>query len=228
MRSTKFLPAVALLATATATATAVTGLAAVPSRPPVPAQPEGAAYGVAATGPVRLPATPAVVSRGAEVRKSLAHENRTKLFSATAMDTRAASRHARSTVKDLKVPGAALSADAVSARCRGGRGSARLANTVIDGKKMGVRPRANSVVPVKIPGVGTAQVTLNKQQRLRDGRLAVTAVEAKVPMGRRGTETIRTGAVTCGRATHKHGGPTSPNSPGAPAGPGTPAKPVAP
>ncbi|XVQ10690.1 choice-of-anchor P family protein [Spirillospora sp. CA-255316] len=235
MRSTKFLRAAALLATATATTTGlatgasgpVTAAAAAP-RPSDPVRPEGAAYGVAATGPVTLPATPAVASRGAEVRKSLARETRSRLFSAAAMDTTATARHARSTVKDLKVPGAAFSADAVSARCRGGRGQARLANAVVSGKRLGVRPRANSVVPVNIPGVGTAKVTLNKQRRLPDGRLAVTAVEAAVPMKKLGTETISTAAVTCGRATHKRGIPGSPAVPGTPAKPGAPGAPGGP
>jgi hypothetical protein len=230
MPSTKILRAAALLATATATTTGLAAAAApgpvmaaaASPRPSDPVRPEGAAYGVAATGPVQFPATPAVVSQGAEVRKSLARENRSRLFSAAAMDTRATARHARSTVTDLKVPGAALSADAVSAQCRGGRGSSRLANAVVYGKRLGARPRPNSVVPVTVPGVGTAKVTLNKQRRLPDGRLAVTAVEAAVPMSKLGTERISTAAVTCGRAAHKHGIPGSPAVPGTPAKPGAP------
>ena len=235
MRHITIMHVSALVATAAATGLAAgtaTSAAASP-RPSNPARPEAAAYGVAASGPIRLPATPAVVSQGAEVRKSLARENR-KLFSAAALDTRATGRDAHATIKDLKVPDARFSADALTARCRGESGSSHLADARLQGKRLGARPRPNTVVPVQVPGVGTVKVTLNKQQRLRDGRLAVTAMEARVPLGDLGTETISTAAVTCGRAARKQGSPGAPGSPGSPGSPaepggqGGPAGPAAP
>ncbi|GAA2397700.1 hypothetical protein GCM10010191_00450 [Actinomadura vinacea] len=220
MRTAKTL----LLTTAAgvAAAASVPVPAAAAGEPAGPGRPEGAAYGVAASGPVTLPALPAVASRGREVRKSLATEKRTKLFSAAAMDTRAGARHARSTVQDLKVPDAGFSADALSAGCQGRRGTSRLANAVVYGRRLGAAPRPNTAIPVQIPGVGTAKLTLNRQRRLPDGRLSVTALEASVPMNTFGTQNFSAAGVICGHASHKEAQPGLPGLPDVPDVPGLP------
>ncbi|WP_165966485.1 choice-of-anchor P family protein [Actinomadura sp. 7K507] len=181
------------------------GLAAV-GTPAVAAAPhgaEGSAYGLTASGPVAVPPVPAVSSTTETVRKSLVREDRTKLVKASALDVSASSARARSSVTDLSVPAAKLLAGAVTARCDGGRGSAHLARAVIAGKRLDASPPPNTTVPVDVEGLGRASLVLNKQQRMSDGRLAVTAMELNLPLPGK-PATVRAASATCGKA----GGPS--------------------
>ncbi|MFG2087379.1 MULTISPECIES: choice-of-anchor P family protein [unclassified Spirillospora] len=184
--------ATGLLAPVTATA-ATTALAAAPHGS------EGSAYGLTVAGPVSVPPVPAVSSTTGEVSKSLLRENHTKLVQASALDVTASAARARSTVARVAVPAAKLMASAVSARCDGGRGSAHLARAVIAGKRLDASPPPNTTVPVDIEGLGRASLILNKQQRMADGRLGVTAMELQVPLPGK-PATVRIASATCGQA----------------------------
>ncbi|MBW8482021.1 choice-of-anchor P family protein [Actinomadura parmotrematis] len=193
----------------------------------------GSAYGLTATGPVPVPTLPAVQSPGGEVRKSLLRENHTKMLDAGALNVKAARDRAHAQVADLRVPDAGLLAQAVTARCQAGRGSARLAGAMIGGRPLAVDPPPNTVVPVDVPKLGRVALTLNKQWREADGRLTVTAIALDLPVAGR-PESLRVASATCGRPSKRHcgchghhDGPKTPEStPPADPKPAGPAKPV--
>ncbi|NKZ03522.1 choice-of-anchor P family protein [Actinomadura latina] len=157
---------------------------------------EGSAYGLAVTGPLAVPPVPAVSSTTGEVNKRLLREDHTKLVKASALDVSASAARARSSVARLAVPSAKLAAGAVSARCVNGQGSANLAHAVLAGKRLDSTPPPNTTVPVDVDGLGRTSMTLNKQQRTADGRLAVTAMELMLPGGK---GALRVASATCGR-----------------------------
>ncbi|TDB87143.1 hypothetical protein E1264_15700 [Actinomadura sp. KC216] len=178
-----------------ATVTPATAAAPVAAAP----RPEGSAYGLAVDGPVAVPPLPSVSSAAGPVGKSLAREAHTKLVNASALDVSASSTRARSTVAHLAVPPAQLLASAVSAECDGGRGSAHLTRAALAGKRLDASPPPNTTVPVDVDGLGRASLILNKQQRMADGRLAVTAMELRLPLPGRAS-TVRVASAMCGRA----------------------------
>ncbi|GAA1791132.1 choice-of-anchor P family protein [Actinomadura chokoriensis] len=157
---------------------------------------EGSAYGLAVTGPLAVPPVPAVSSTTRTVSKRLLQENHTKLARASALDVSASADRAHSSVARLAVPTAKLAADAVSAKCVNGRGSANLADAVLAGKRLDSTPPPNTTIPVDVDGVGRTSLVLNKQQRTADGRLAVTAMELMLP-GDKGA--LRVASATCGQ-----------------------------
>lgn len=163
---------------------------------------EGSAYGLAVTGPLAVPPVPAVSSSTGEVSKRLLRENHTKLAKADALDVSASAARARSSVARLAVPAAKLGANAVSAKCVGGQGSARLANAVLAGKRLDASPPPNTTIPVDVDGLGRTSLTLNKQQRTADGRLNVTAMELMLPGGK---GALRVASATCGRGAAPRG-----------------------
>ncbi|WP_067814663.1 choice-of-anchor P family protein [Actinomadura kijaniata] len=163
------------------------------------AEPGGSsAFGLNVTGPAHVPPTPAVSSATGEVRKALLREERTRAVRATVLDVAARRDRAHSRVAGVDVPAAHLNAEAVTARCLGGRGNASLADAVVAGKPLAVSPPPNTTVPVKVPGLGDGSVVLNKQERLPDGRLRVTGLEATLPTGQGRVEAIRVASATCG------------------------------
>ncbi|WUH99063.1 choice-of-anchor P family protein [Spirillospora sp. NBC_00431] len=176
-----------------------TAAAAVPATAAAPRGPEGSAYGLAVDGPIGVPPVPSVASAAGEVSKSLAREDHTKLVSASALDVSASKTRARSAVTRLAVPSAQLLASTVAAECDGGRGSAHLTRATIAGRRLDASPPPNTTIPVDVDGVGRASLTLNKQQRMADGRLAVTAMELRLPIPGKAS-TVRVSSATCGRA----------------------------
>ncbi|MGH3238755.1 MAG: choice-of-anchor P family protein, partial [Spirillospora sp.] len=88
---------------------------------------------------------------------------------------------------------------AVSARCDGARGSAHLTRATVAGRQLDASPPPNTTIPVDVDGVGRAALTLNKQQRMSDGRLGVTAMELQLPLPGKAS-TLRVAHATCGRA----------------------------
>ncbi|TDB90836.1 choice-of-anchor P family protein [Actinomadura sp. 7K534] len=162
-------------------------------------QGEGSAYGLTASGPVSVPPVPAVSSTTETVRKSLLREESTDLVKASALDVSASAARARSTVAKAAVPAADLMADAVTAKCRGGHGSAHLARAVIAGKRLDASPPPNTTIPVDVEGVGRTSLTLNKQERMADGRLAVTAMELRLPLPGK-PALVRIASATCGKS----------------------------
>ncbi|GGV16549.1 hypothetical protein GCM10010182_41790 [Actinomadura cremea] len=161
----------------------------------------GSAYGLNLTGPIDIAPVPAVSSGGEQVERALLREKGTKFVQAEALDVRASAARARSQVARLSVPAADLLASAVAAKCDGGRGSAHLADARVAGRRLDVTPPPNTRIPVKIEGMGDATLTLNKQRRMPDGRMNVTAMELALPL----TEptTLRVASATCGRAAPK-------------------------
>ena len=144
-----------------------------------------------------MPPVPAVSSTTGTVRRNLLRENHTKLIDASALNVSAAPARARSTVAKAAVPAAELLAEAVTAKCRDGQGSAHLARAVIAGKRLDASPPPNTTIPVDVEGLGRTSLTLNKQQRMADGRLAVTAVELRLPLPGK-PATVRIASATCG------------------------------
>ena len=125
-------------------------------------------------------------------------ENSTRHLSAKVLETRAAGDRADATVTDLRVPTAGLTAEAIHAECGAGKASSRLVNAQFAGERLASSPRPNTTIPVDIPGAGPAWVTLNKQERLPDGRLSVTGMESSLPLGPLGRQTLRTANAVCG------------------------------
>ncbi|QFG23510.1 choice-of-anchor P family protein [Actinomadura sp. WMMB 499] len=160
-------------------------------------QGSGSAYGLTLAGPLDIAPVPAVSSGGEQVEKSLLREKGNKFVQAEVLDVRASAARARSKVARLSVPSADLLASAVAAKCDGGRGSAHLADARVAGRRLDVTPPPNTRIPVKIEGVGDATLTLNKQRRMPDGRMNVTAMELTLPL----TEptTLSVASATCGR-----------------------------
>ncbi|XRQ09986.1 choice-of-anchor P family protein [Actinomadura welshii] len=180
-------------------AAAATPAHAVPAHAAAPQGAEGSAYGLTVAGPVPVPPVPAVASTTGKVSKSLLREDRTDLVKASALDVSASAARARSSVAKVAVPAAKLVAGAVSARCDGARGSAHLARAVIAGKRLDASPPPNTTIPVDVEGLGRTSLILNKQQRMSDGRLAVTAMELRLPLPGK-PATVRIASATCGKA----------------------------
>ncbi|WP_019632083.1 choice-of-anchor P family protein [Actinomadura atramentaria] len=183
---------------ATATAPA---LAAAPAPAPAPA-PGSSAFGLTATGPVALPPLPVAQSLSDTVSRSLLREN-LKVVDAGVLNVKAAKGYAHSDVATLKVPTAGLFAQAVSATCRDGRGVSHVANAVVAGKHLDVSPPPNTTVPFHVDGLGDGSVVINKQERLGDGRLRVTALAVRVPLGGGKAQTILVSSATCGKLPAK-------------------------
>ncbi|MBO2456049.1 choice-of-anchor P family protein [Actinomadura violacea] len=186
------------LTTAALLAGGLTAAAAAPvlAAPPDPSG-SGSAFGLAATGPLgAVPPVPAVSSDGGAAHKSLLNENRLKAVRASALNVDATPANARSNVAGLAVPTAKLMANAVTATCHDGQGGAHLTQATVAGKRLDATPPPNTTVPVDVEGVGRTSLVLNKQQRLPNGRLAVTAMQLNLPGGK---GALRVASATCGR-----------------------------
>lgn len=185
----------ALLVTTTAAALAMAAWTPAANASHDPAS----AFGVAAAGPLAIPALPAVQSvDGRPTRLNLVNHSTDKLVKATVLAVVAREGKARSSAASVDALESGITADAITARCSRGAGSAKVAGLVVDGARIDVSPSANTTVPLRVEGLGTISVTLNKQQRHRDGSLTVTGLSLAVPLGGR-TETINLASVTCGR-----------------------------
>ncbi|MEV0661552.1 choice-of-anchor P family protein [Actinomadura luteofluorescens] len=171
---------------------------------------EGSAYGLTVTGPLAVPPVPAVSSSTGRVSKSLLREDRTKLVKASALDVDASAARAHSAVTHLSVPSAKLLADAVTATCTAGQGGAHLARATLAGKHLDSTPPPNTTVPVDVDGLGRTALVLNKQQRMADGRLAVTGMELALPGGK---GAIRVASATCGKPAGPVHGPAEAPAP---------------
>ncbi|NDU73185.1 hypothetical protein GWI34_11140 [Actinomadura sp. DSM 109109] len=205
----RHLPAAKRLATAGLLATGIAASLTPAASAAAPAT-EGSAYGLTVTGPLAVPPVPAVSSSTGPVSKSVLREDRTKLVKASALDVGASASRARSAVAHLSVPSAKLLADAVTARCDAGRGGAHLARATLAGKRLDATPPPNTTVPVDVDGLGRTALVLNKQQRMADGRLAVTGIELALP-GKKGA--IRVASATCGKAAGPAHGPVEAPAP---------------
>ena len=172
----------------------------------------GSAYGLAASGLVPIPATPAVSSSTQPSRKSLFELPPNPLISLKVLHVAATPGHARASVVDLKIVKAALRASLVTAKCDNGMGSSHLAKVSLGGRKLAVEAAPNSSIAIPVTGLGTVSVTINKQVHNSDGTLTVTALELKLPLGPTNGETVSISSATCSGApsTEPPGGGEAP------------------
>jgi hypothetical protein len=163
------------------------------------------AYGIAATGLVNIPATPAVSSVSRPDTASLASLPGNPLVRLSVLRAHAAPGRAEASVVDLTIakaaisPKAILSAKLISARCEDGEGVSRLVDVRLAGHR--IRPAAtpNGTLTVPIDGLAGARVTVNKQVRNPDGSLSVTALELAIQaLGQ--SQTIDISSATCAGA----------------------------
>lgn len=195
---------------------AIAGALAVPaaiaaSASASPAAGTSSAFGLAATGLVNVPATPAVSSATAPYDQSLFDLSSTplgKLVKLKVLHTSATGDRSRASVVDLRVPQAALSAHLITAKCQGGQGSSQLVKASLGGKRLAVDAAPNSTVTVPVQGVGTVSATLNKQVKNADGSLTVTAIEVKLTLATGQGQTIAISSATCSA-----GDPSTPPKP---------------
>ncbi|MEV5747848.1 choice-of-anchor P family protein [Actinoallomurus sp. NPDC052308] len=154
----------------------------------------GSAYGLAATGLVAIPATPAVA---ATADRSLLHLPANPLIDVKVLHVTAKPAYARASVTDLSVAKAALRAHLVTATCTAGTATSHLVNATLAGRRLAADAAPNSALTIPVQGLGTASVTLNKQVRNADGTLTVTAIEAVLPLGPGHTQTLSVSSATC-------------------------------
>jgi hypothetical protein len=196
------------------------GAAALPLAAAVPAHATdnaaGSAFGISATGPIAIPATPAVSFSGTNtVSRSVAELPPNPVLKARVLNASAGKGHARASVADLRIPKARLSASLVTAKCVQGKGSSHLAEVKLNGKVIKAGATPNAAVGVKLDGLGTVSAVLNKQVRDARGRLTVTAIELTLPLGPGKNETISIASATCGagKDTPAPGKPGEPQTP---------------
>ena len=162
------------------------------------------AFAVSATGPVTIEPTPAVASSDGKKQRSVATATAAGSITARALNAQAPQGDSsRSSVADLRVQAAQLTASAVRAECSDGEGTASIANAELAGVPLDASPAANT--EISVPGVAT--LVLNKQTQKADGSLTVTAVHLSVE----GTQTIDVASATCGQSL---GEPSPPPPPG--------------
>ncbi|MEV0403361.1 choice-of-anchor P family protein [Actinoallomurus sp. NPDC050550] len=186
MRLTR-LAASAAIAGALATPLALTGTASA-------ATGTGSAFGLAATGLVAIPQTPAVT---ATADKSLVSLPANPLIDVKVLHVTAKPAFARASVVDLEVAKAALTAHLVTATCKGGTGASNLADARIGDRRLAAYAAPNSALSIPVQGLGTVGVTLNKQVRNLDGSLTVTAIEVRLT----DAQTISVSSATCSAGT---------------------------
>lgn len=179
----------------------------------------GSAFGIAASGLVNVPPTPAVSSAARPHDKSLVQLPANPLVLLKVLHVTARSGHARASVVDLKVARAELSAHLITARCDAGQGSSHLVKASLAGHRLAVDAAPNSRISIPLQGLGTASVVLNKQVRNADGGLTVTALEVSLPLGPGKAQTIDVSSATCAAGSGSGGGSPTPSP--TPSSPGT-------
>jgi hypothetical protein len=159
----------------------------------------GAAFGIAAHGPITIRPVPSVLTSTTEiVRKSLLRERGVgRLLTASVMSVTASPEHASSSVTDLNALRSQLRARVIAAHCDHGQGGVQLTQATIAGKNLEVSPAPNTRLPITLGTLGTVALTLNKQVVQPNGRLTVTAVAVTVPLGGGRSQTIDIASATC-------------------------------
>lgn len=182
-------------------ATAITASFAVAQPASAATGHESSAFGISATGLVSISPTPAVAASAGERQqsRSLVSLPNNALLNARVLGVSAGSHRARASVADVEIAKARLSAETVSATCVNGKGSTKLVRVKIGDRTIQSAPTPNTTVPVTLDRLGTVTVTLNKQQRRADGRLTVTALSVRIPMGHNNAlQTVDVSSATCG------------------------------
>lgn len=187
----------------------------------------GAAFGLAATGAIKVLPVPTAASASAQrAYGSLASRTAGPLLGTAALSVEAGTGYARASVTRLAALRSALSAEAVTAECANGRGSVRLVGASFAGRRLIPDPAPNTVVPVYLHRIGAANVTLNKQTWQPDRRLTVTGLSVSVRLAGNELQTFDIASATCGCAgkagsSGEGSGPPSALPPGAGTGAGT-------
>ncbi|MDN3352400.1 choice-of-anchor P family protein [Actinomadura sp. DC4] len=172
---------------------------------PAPANAGGhssSAYGISATGPVNVPATPSVTSAARPNSRSVASIPGNPLVKVSVLRARAVPGHAEASVVDLRVaatalgPDAVLSAKLIAATCDEGAGVSKLADVRLAGRPIEAGGSPNSTLTVPVAGLGGVQVTVDRQVRNPDGTLTVTGLHLDVrALGK--SQTIDIASATC-------------------------------
>ncbi|HEX2317107.1 MAG TPA: hypothetical protein VHJ17_25400 [Thermomonospora sp.] len=158
----------------------------------------GAAYGVAASGLVSVPATPSVSSTGKQpVRRSAVEVPANPLVRASALKVSAWARHGRADVADVALAKAGLSAKLITARCENRNAVSTLVDAKLAGKPIKAAATPNSALTVSVGGVGAVSVVLNKQVRHANGGVTVTAIELTLPPLAGKTQRVSIASATC-------------------------------
>jgi hypothetical protein len=168
------------------------------------------AFGIAASGLVKIPPTPAVSSSGKPSHKSLIELPANPLIAAGVLNADAWAGNSRASVVDVRLAKIGLTAEVISAKCENGAGVSHLTKVVVNGKQLAVSPAPNSGIAVDLAGIGQVGLTLNKQVRNPNGSLTVTAVEVNLGLGHGKLQTVSISSATCG------GGSDEPSTPGTP------------
>ncbi|MBB5851238.1 choice-of-anchor P family protein [Amycolatopsis umgeniensis] len=157
------------------------------------------AFALSASGLLKIDPVPAVDGSDGFRQKSLAEFSLPlQLVKLTLLNAQAGESAAKASIKDVTVnlggitglQGKPLvSASAIQAQCKGGKGSSSLAKANIGGVKLDVAAAPNTAVGVQ----GLASVTLNKQVEHKDGSITVTALSISVD----GVQTLDLASVTC-------------------------------
>jgi hypothetical protein len=175
----------------------------------------GSAFGIAASGLVKIPPTPAVSSSGQPSHKSLIELPANPLIQAGILNADAAAGRSRASVADVRIAKIGLTAEVISASCENGAGVSHLTKVTLNGKQLAVSPSPNSGITVNLAGLGQVGVMLNKQVRNPNGSLTVTAVEVNLGLGQGKLQTVSISSATCGGGS---GEPSTPSSPTPPMG----------
>ncbi|WP_410657551.1 choice-of-anchor P family protein [Amycolatopsis sp. lyj-112] len=179
------------------------------------------AFALSASGLLKIDPVPAVDGSDGFQQKSLAEFSLPlQLVKLTLLNAQAGGDKARASIKDVNVNLAGLigqqgkplvSASAIEAECKAGKGASSLAKANIGGIKLDVAAAPNTAVGVP----GLASVTLNKQVKHKDGSFTVTALSISVD----GIQTLDLASVTCAAGKgdgDNGGGSTTEPTPGKP------------
>lgn len=165
--------------------------------------PHASAYGIAASGLVNIPATPAAESLGAPAKNALVSLPKNKLLKLDVLSAvaNASKGKAAAKVVDLKLFPANLSAQVITAKCHsdatGITGASNLVKVNLNGHVIKAAATPNTRVNVALDKLGVVSLVVNKQERTQDG-LRVTALELSVPLGGGKIQTVSIASAFCG------------------------------
>ncbi|HEX2316044.1 MAG TPA: hypothetical protein VHJ17_20040 [Thermomonospora sp.] len=176
------------------------------------------AYGLAASGPVSVAATPAVASAGRQpVRRSALGVTANPLVRASVLRVSARAGHGRASVADVALAKAGLSAKLITAKCENRNAVSTLVNARLAGTRLKAAASPNSALTVTVGGIGAVSVVLNKQVRHANGGVTVTAVEITLPPVLGKTQKVSLASATCLPAGARPGpSPSVSRTPGVP------------
>jgi hypothetical protein len=217
---------------------AVAGVLAAPLAAVAPASATttggSSAFGLAATGLLSIPQTPAVSSMAAPHSKSLLSLPNNPVVKLSILKAEAVRNRSEASVVDLRVAQAAilrtavLSAKVITSKCVDGVGSSKLVDVKLAGHSIQAGASPNSSLTVPVQGLGGVQVTINKQVRNPNGSLTVTGLELVVAaLGK--YQRIDISSATCASGDGQISPTEAPTPPpGNPGSPGSPSNPQSP